>query len=197
MLCDCRLGFVIASPKSWNAFNPSNSGSTRIEFFGKEALHMESRIYSVLFQFNYGIEQALAALDTIEKLEIQSPDYFVKVRASLSEVRAYANSSFTQAISRKEQDEENHFYAIRLKREQSEESPNEIYLEVAARERLRREQGLPPRAVILPWTKADDESALARLKALQSAPPTRAANAQAPVNDAPHSSAKKEGEPGQ
>jgi hypothetical protein len=158
---------------------------------------MESRIYSVLFQFNHGVEQALPALDTLEKIEIRSPDHVGKGRTSLSEVRAYANSSFTQAISRKEQDEENHFYAIRLKREQSEESPNEIYVEVAARERLRRERGLPPRVVILRWTKGDDVSALARLKALQSAPPTQSAGAQVPVNDAPHSSARKEGEPGQ
>jgi len=42
-----------------------------------------------------------------------------------------------------------------------------------SREALRREQGLPPRAVILPWTQADDDRILAMQKAASSSLPTQ------------------------
>jgi hypothetical protein len=42
-----------------------------------------------------------------------------------------------------------------------------------AREEVRREQGLPPRAVILPWTQADDDRILAMQKAASSSLPTQ------------------------
>jgi hypothetical protein len=32
---------------------------------------MELRIYAVLFQFNHGLEQALAALDSLEKMDLE------------------------------------------------------------------------------------------------------------------------------
>ena len=59
---------------------------------------MESRIYSVLFQFNYGIEQALAALDTLEKMDLEPPEYVQQVRVRFQEVAANANSHFTDRV---------------------------------------------------------------------------------------------------
>jgi hypothetical protein len=134
---------------------------------------MDLRVYEVLFQFNQGLDQALTSLDIFEKLELGSSDYAKKVRANLSELRAYANNHFACKIAQQEQEEENHFYGIRRKREKVEEGPNEIYLEVKAREWLRRERGLAPRAVILPWTQADDDRVLAKQRAAQSPPPTQ------------------------
>jgi hypothetical protein len=135
---------------------------------------MDVRVYEVLLHFNQGLTQALASLDIIEKLEMAAPDYVSKVRTSLSELRADANNHFTCKIAQKEQEEENHFYRIRRRREKSQEDPNDIYHDVKAREWLRREKGLPPRAVILPWTQADDERIIARQEAAASAPPPQA-----------------------
>jgi hypothetical protein len=132
---------------------------------------MDLRVYEVLFQFNQGLSQALASLNIIEKLDMAAPDYVSKVRTSLSELRAEANNHFTCKIAQKEQEEENHFYRIRRKREKAEEDPNDIYHDVKAREWLRREKGLPPRAVFLPWTQSDDDRILAMQKAAASAPP--------------------------
>jgi hypothetical protein len=132
---------------------------------------MDVRVYEVLLHFNQGFTQALASLDIIEKLEMAAPDYVSKVRTNLSELRADANDHFTCKIARKEQEEENHFYRIRRKREKAEEDPNDIYHDVKAREWLRREKGLPPRAVVLPWTQADDDRILAMQKAAASASP--------------------------
>jgi len=62
-------------------------------------------------------------------------------------------------------------YRIRRKREKADEDPNDIYHDVKAREWLRRDKGLPPRAVVLPWTQADDDRIIAMQKAAVSAPP--------------------------
>ena len=132
---------------------------------------MDVRVYEVLLHFNQGLSQALASLDIIEKLEMAAPDYVSKVRTNLSELRADANNHFTCKIAQKEQEEENHFYRIRRKREKAEEDPNDIYHDVKAREWLRHEKGLPPRAVLLPWTQGDDDRIIAMQKAAASAPP--------------------------
>ena len=96
-----------------------------------------------------------------------------RVRTNLSELRSYANDYFASKIAQKEQEEENNFYRVRRNREKAEEGPNEIYLELKSREELRREQGLPPRAAILPWTQADDDRILALQKAASSSLPTQ------------------------
>ena len=134
---------------------------------------MDLRVYQVLFQFNQGINQALESLNLIEKLELASPEGISRVRTSLSELRSYANNQFASKIAQKEQEEENNFYRVRRNREMAEEGPNEIYLELKSREELRREQGLPPRAAILPWSQADDDRILAIQKAASSSLPTR------------------------
>lgn len=132
---------------------------------------MDVHVYEVLLQFNQGLSQALTSLDILEKLEVGSPDYVNKIRTNLSELRADANNHLTCKIAHREQEEENHFYRIRRKREKAEEDPNDIYHDVKAREWLRREKGLPPRAVVLPWTQADDDRIIAMQKATASTPP--------------------------
>ena len=134
---------------------------------------MDPRVYEVLFQFNQGMDQALTSLDILEKLALESPGCITKIRVNLSELRSYSNYCFASKIAQKEQEEENNFYRIRRNREKAEEGPNEIYLELNSREGLRREQGLPPRAVILPWTQADDDRILAMQKAASSSLPTQ------------------------
>jgi len=134
---------------------------------------MDLRVYEVLFQFNQGMDQALESLNLIEKLELASPEGISRVRTNLSELRSYANCCFASKITQKEQEEENNFCRIRRNREKAEESPNEIYLELKAREALRREQGLPPRAVILPWTHSDDDRVPLMQRAAPSSLPTQ------------------------
>ena len=131
---------------------------------------MDLGIYEVFLQFNQGLVQALTSLDILEKLALESPGCVTKIRVNLSELRSYANNCFASKIAQKEQEEENNFYRIRRNREKAEEGPNEIFLELKSREALRREQGLPPRAAILPWTPADDDRILVMQKAASSLP---------------------------
>ena len=128
---------------------------------------MESRIYSVLFQFNQGIEQALAALDTLEKMDLAAPEYIQQIRVRFQEVAANANSHFTDRVSKQEIRKQ--LECERERRQQEEEAnPDRMYLRVATAEDIRRQRGLPPRAVILTWTRLDDDRALDRIKALAS-----------------------------
>jgi len=147
---------------------------------------MESRIYSVLFQFNQGIEQALAALDTLEKMDLEPPEYVQQIRVRFQEVAANANSHFTDRVSKQEIRKQ--LECERERRQQEEEAnPDRIYLRVATAEDIRRQRGLPPRAVILPWTRLDDDRALARIKALassqQSAQPIPDNSTQSPPSE--------------
>jgi hypothetical protein len=134
---------------------------------------MDLRVYEGLLQFNQELVQALRSLDILEKLDLGSPSCIAKIRVNLSELRSYANAHFASEIAQNEQEEENNFYRIRRNREKAEEGPNEIYLELKSREDLRREQGLPPRAVILPWTQANDDRILAVQRAASSSLPTQ------------------------
>lgn len=134
---------------------------------------MDVRAYEVFLQFNRGLDQALRSLDILEKLALESPSCIARIRVNLSELRSYANGSFASKIAQKEQEEGNNFYRLRRNREKTEEDPNDIYRDVKAREELRREQGLPPRAVILPWTQADDDRILATQKGASSSLPTQ------------------------
>jgi hypothetical protein len=106
-------------------------------------------------------------------LALESPSCITKIRVNLSELRSYANNCFASKIAQNEQEEGNNFYRARRNREKAEEGPNEIYLELKAREESRREQGLLPRAVILPWTQADDDRILATRNAACSLLPTQ------------------------
>jgi hypothetical protein len=134
---------------------------------------MDLSVYEVLFQFNQGMDQALESLNFVEKLELGSPAGVSKIRTNLSELRSYANNHFASKIAQKEQEEENNFYRVRRNREKAEEGSHEIYLVLKACEDLRCEQRLPPRAVILPWTQADDDRILAMQKAATSSLPTQ------------------------
>jgi hypothetical protein len=126
---------------------------------------MESRIHSVLFQFNHGIEQALAALDTLKKIDLEPPGHVQQIRVRFQEVAANVNSHFTDRVSKQEIPKQPECERERRQHEE-EANPDCIYLRVAAAEDIRRQRGLPPRAVILPWTRLDDDRALARVKSL-------------------------------
>ncbi len=134
---------------------------------------MDLCVYEVLFQFNQGMDQALESLNLIEKLELASPEGISRVRTNLSELRSQANNHFASKIAQRVQEEENNFYRVRRNREKADEGPNEIYFELKSREDLRREQGLPPRAVILPWIQADNDRMLAMQNAASSSLPTQ------------------------
>jgi hypothetical protein len=134
---------------------------------------MDLSVYEVMFQFHQGMDRALESVKIVEKLELGSPEGISRVRTDPSGLRSYANNCFASKIAQKEQEEENNFYRVWRNCEKAKKDPNEIYLELKSREELRRQQGLPPRAVILPWTQADDDRIQAMEKAASSSLPAQ------------------------
>jgi hypothetical protein len=118
---------------------------------------MDVRVYEVFLQFNQGLVQALTSLDILEKLALESPSCITKIRVNLSELRSYASNHFASKIAQKEEEDEDNFYRVRRNFEKTKKDPNEIYFELKPRKEFRREHGLPPPAVILPWTQSDDD----------------------------------------
>jgi hypothetical protein len=125
------------------------------------------------FPISQGLDQALTSIDILEKLPLESPSCTTKIRVNLSELRSYAGNHFALKIAQKEPDEENNYHRIRRNRETAEEGPNQIYRELKSREEVRRGQGLPPRAVVLPWTQSDDDRILAMQRAASCSLPTQ------------------------
>ena len=132
---------------------------------------MELRTYEVFFQLNQGFEQVITALGELQRLGAQSPECVTRIRDRVKEFRADANYQLCAGIGEKEDEEAHYFFNLRFDREESEKNPDQIYIDLAVRERQRWESGLPPRVVILPWSKAADDAALARIAALRSPTP--------------------------
>jgi hypothetical protein len=131
---------------------------------------MDVRVYEILLQSNQGLDQTLESFSIVEKLELGTSEGVGKILTNLSELRSFANIHFASKTAQKEQGEESNFYSVRRNREKPEEGPNEICRELKSREELRRNQGLPPRAVILRWTQADDNRVLSMQKTARSLP---------------------------
>jgi hypothetical protein len=86
---------------------------------------MESHVYAVLFQFNQGVETALDALNKLEKMSLETPEYVQQIRVRIQETAANANSRFTNRISKRETDEQLQNEQERRKQELREEDrPN-------------------------------------------------------------------------
>src|ERR1700734_777305 len=125
MLRGCRSALNATLSTSCNEFKRSSDGSTQIEFCRKEIESMESRIYSALLQFNQGIEQAVTALDTLEKLEMQSPEWLTRTRERLKEFCADTNYQLCAAVGKKEDKEAHYFFNLRFNREEAERNPDQ------------------------------------------------------------------------
>jgi hypothetical protein len=129
---------------------------------------MDLRVYEAVFRSIQGMDQTLESLNIVEKRELGFAESISRVRTNLSDLRSYANNHFAFKIAQKEQEEEKNFYRARRDRENAGERPNEIHLELKSRGGLRRQQGFPPRPVILPRTQGDDDRILAMQKAAPS-----------------------------
>jgi hypothetical protein len=164
---DERIGTAYA-PERAKRFESASGFPSRK---GMEYGPMDVRTYGIFLQFNQGLDQALTSLGILQKLALEFPSCITKIRVNLNELCSYASDHFVSKIAQKQQEEENNIYRLGRSHEKAEESRNEIHVELKSREKFRREQGLEPGAVILPWTQADDDCILAMQKAASSSLP--------------------------
>jgi len=86
---------------------------------------MDLRAYESLLLFNRGFEQALRALDELERLFAGLPEATHDLRVRIEELCADASADFTVAISQKEREEEDCCWNLRCEREEKQEGLHE------------------------------------------------------------------------
>ena len=86
---------------------------------------MDLRAYESLLLFNQGCEQALRALEQLEKVAVVSSEVMSDLRVRMEELRADASADFTVAISQKEREEEDRCWKLRREREKQQEGRHE------------------------------------------------------------------------
>lgn len=86
---------------------------------------MDLRAYESLLLFNQGFDQALRALDQLEKLAVMSSEDLRDLHVRTEELRADASADFTVTISQKEREEEDGCWKLRREREKQQEGSHE------------------------------------------------------------------------
>lgn len=86
---------------------------------------MDLRVYESLLLFNQGFDQALRALDQLEKLAVASSENTHDLRLRIQELRVGASAGFSVTISEKEREEEDRCWKLRREREKQQEGSRE------------------------------------------------------------------------
>ncbi|HKW19553.1 MAG TPA: hypothetical protein VJO35_18735 [Terriglobales bacterium] len=115
------------------------------------------RFYQSLFLWNESIENLIANLRGIEKLQFASKDLLERVHAVIEEVRCDINADFLEEQVEYELHDSGLFSKQRRAYDKEREDPDDIYFQVEEREEERKKHGLPPRIGILPYSAVADE----------------------------------------
>ena len=86
---------------------------------------MDLRAYESLLLFNQGCDQAVRALEQLEKVGVISAEDLSDLRVRMEELRADASADITVAISQKEREEEDRCWRLRREREKQQEGRHE------------------------------------------------------------------------
>jgi hypothetical protein len=115
------------------------------------------RFYESLFLWNQGIDQLVATLRGMEKFPFVRKSVLQAAQVEIEEVRADLNADFMEELADRELDDAGRFWKQRRAYERQREDADDVYLAVERREQQRKEQGLPPRIGIVPYSAVADE----------------------------------------
>lgn len=115
------------------------------------------RIYESLFLWNQGIDQLLATLRGMEKFPLARKSALQYAQAEIEEVRADVNADFIEELADLERNDEGRFWKQKRAYEKKRQDPDDVYIDVEQREEERKQQGLPPRIGIVPYSAVADE----------------------------------------
>ena len=115
------------------------------------------RIYESLFLWNQGIDQLLATLRGMEKFSFADKESLQSAQVEIEEVRADVNADFLEEMEEHERRDGGHFWKQRRAYEKKWRDPDDVYIDVEQREQERKQQGLPPRIGIVPYSTVADE----------------------------------------
>lgn len=115
------------------------------------------RIYESLFLLNQGVDHVVAILRSMEKFSFANKKSLQSAQVEIEEVRADVNADFVEEMGERERLDQGRFWKQRRAYEKRLEDPDDVYLSVARREEERKQQGLPPRIGIVPYSAVADE----------------------------------------
>jgi hypothetical protein len=115
------------------------------------------RIYESLFMLNQSVDQVVAVLRGMEKFSFADKESLHSAQAEIEEVRASMNADFAEQLSDRERHDEGRFWKQRRAYEKKWRDADDVYIDVARREEVRKRQGLPPRIGVVPHSAVAEE----------------------------------------
>jgi hypothetical protein len=118
---------------------------------------MRLQLFQDLLDLNLAFDHVILGLQQMEKVKLFRSKELRYARAEVETARVEANRVFFDNFHGIVERDARWAYRYRRDYDQRLKDPFDLYLEVKEREEVRREKGLPPRAVLLPGWDKDDE----------------------------------------
>jgi hypothetical protein len=141
---------------------------------------MKLALFRELADLNRAFDEVLRGLERMEKVRSFQSDMIRRARAEVETARVDANREFFDSFEALVEDDASWAYRFQREYKQKTKDPDDIYFDIKDSEERRKKKGLPPRIVILPDWKFNDEE---RYDEEQVAKKKRAANKKAGANN--------------
>jgi hypothetical protein len=141
---------------------------------------MKLALFRELADLNRAFDEVLRGLERMEKVRSFQSDMIRRARAEVETARVDANREFFDSFEALVEDDASWAYRFQREYKQETKDPDDIYFDIKDSEERRKKKGLPPRIVILPDWKFNDEE---RYDEEQVAKKKRAANKKAGANN--------------
>src|SRR5215467_3808958 len=115
------------------------------------------RMYEGLFLLNQGFDHVVALLRGMERFSIADKESLHSAQAEIEEVRSGVNGGFVEQLCDRERFDEGRFWRQRRAFDKKWRDPDDVYIDVAHREKERKKQGLPPRVGVVPHIALAEE----------------------------------------
>jgi hypothetical protein len=136
--------------------------------------------FQELLGLNLAFEQVMRGLQRLERLRAFNREQIRGARAEVETARVDVNREFFDSFEALVEDDASWAYRFQREYKQKTKDPDDIYFDIKDSEERRKKKGLPPRIVILPDWKFNDEE---RYDEEQVAKKKRAARKKAGANN--------------
>jgi hypothetical protein len=121
---------------------------------------MTNTTYEILALLERHFEESVTLLKKLSTRPGQRSAILTPLTDQLRYVRAQIGFEVTEQASDFEMERADHWGRIHKRYEDWLKDPDDVYFHVQDREELRKKKGLPPRAIILPWSHQEEEKLL-------------------------------------
>src|SRR5580704_10819110 len=118
---------------------------------------MKLALFREVLELNQAFEQVLRGLTKLERVRSFSTEQIRRVRAEVETARVGANREFFDNFYAVVEHDASWAYKFQREYDRRTKDPDDIYFDIKDAEQRRKTKGLPPRLVILPDWKFNDE----------------------------------------